>query len=427
MARSLPFVASALMGLAAAQHVGNPEEGHPEIKTWRCTVTGGCVEHTNYIVLDALSHWVYQVDNPSYGCGDWGNAPNETVCPDVETCQKNCAMDGIADYSTHGVTTEGSALHLDMLRDSDLNVWSPRVYLLAEDKQTYEMLHLVDQEISFDVDPSKLPCGMNGALYLSEMLEDGGKSDINQAGAYYGTGYCDAQCFTTPFINGEPNLEGYGSCCNEMDIFESNSRSTHLAPHTCNITGLYKCEPDECAFEGVCDKNGCGFNPYNVGNHEFYGHDLVVDTKRPFTVVTQFPADDSGTMIEYRRLYIQDGQVIQQPTSKLEGVPSINYVNDEFCTAMGARKYLELGAAAGMGHALDRGMVLAMSVWWDEGGNMQWLDGGQAGPCNATEGNPSVIREIQPDAAVTFSNFKWGEIGSTFSGNVTKCKRSLSD
>lgn len=49
----------------------------------------------------------------------------------------------------------------------------------------------------------KLPCGMNSALYLSEMLADGGKSELNRGGAYWGTGYCDAQCYTTPFINGE--------------------------------------------------------------------------------------------------------------------------------------------------------------------------------------------------------------------------------
>jgi cellulase len=31
----------------------------------------------------------------------------------------------------------------------------------------------------------------------------GARSKLNPGGAYYGTGYCDAQCFVTPFINGE--------------------------------------------------------------------------------------------------------------------------------------------------------------------------------------------------------------------------------
>jgi cellulase len=241
---------SALAGLAAAQRVGDSPEVHPRLTTWKCTTDGGCVEKNSAIVIDALSHWVHQAEDTSLGCGNWGEAANATVCPDKETCQQNCVMEGIADYSQNGVVTMGDALHLDHLRD-DGSVLSPRVYLLSEDEETYEMLQLTGQELSFDVDASKLPCGMNGALYLSEMEADGGMSDLNTGGAYYGTGYCDAQCFTTPFINGEGNIEGYGSCCNEMDIWEANGRATHIAPHPCNQTGLYECTPDECAYEGV--------------------------------------------------------------------------------------------------------------------------------------------------------------------------------
>jgi cellulase len=415
MSRALPLVASALLGLAAAQHPGSGPENHPRLTTWKCTIAGGCIEQNSAIVADALSHWVHQVDTPSLGCGDWGNPPNSTVCPDAETCQKNCVMEGIADYSQNGVTTDGAALTLDMLADNG-NTLSPRVYLLSEDEQTYEMIQLTGNELAFDVDVSKLPCGMNGALYLSEMLEDGGKSDLNTGGAYYGTGYCDAQCFTTPFINGEANIEGYGSCCNELDIWEANSRATHLAPHPCNQTALYKCEGDECAFDGVCDKNGCGYNPYGVGNKDYYGAGKTVDTSKPFTVVTQFPADDAGNLKEYHRLYIQNGKVIKNAVVQLDYAPKQDFANDEYCEKTGAARYMDLGATEGMGAAMSRGMVLAMSVWWDEGGNMQWLDGGNSGPCDATEGAPSNIRNIQPDAAVTFSNIKWGEIGSTFKG-----------
>lgn len=200
----LPYVATALLGFAAAQHVGEDPEVHPKLLTWECTSDGGCVEKNTAIVLDSLSHPVYQVDHPEFNCGTWGNAPNETACPDAETCQQNCVMQGIADYSKYGVSTDGSALRLDMLAD-DGSVYSPRVYLLGEDEKSYQMLSLAGKEFTFDVDVSKLPCGMNGALYLSEMPEDGGLSDMNEAGAYYGTGYCDAQCYTTPFISGEVN------------------------------------------------------------------------------------------------------------------------------------------------------------------------------------------------------------------------------
>lgn len=58
------------------------------------------------------------------------------------------------------------------------------------------MLQLLGQEFTFDVDVSNLPCGLNGALYLSEMDADGGMARFptNKAGAKFGTGYCDAQC-----------------------------------------------------------------------------------------------------------------------------------------------------------------------------------------------------------------------------------------
>lgn len=92
-------------------------------------------------------------------------------------------------------------MHQVDLRGSG-SVLSPRLYLLADGGEEYEMLKLTGNELSFDVDSSALPCGMNGALYLSEMAADGGKSSLNTAGAKYGSGYCDAQCYVNPVING---------------------------------------------------------------------------------------------------------------------------------------------------------------------------------------------------------------------------------
>ena len=39
----------------------------------------------------------------------------------------------------------------------------------------YEMFELLNQEFSFEVDVSNLPCGLNGALYFVAMDADGGK------------------------------------------------------------------------------------------------------------------------------------------------------------------------------------------------------------------------------------------------------------
>ena len=48
----------------------------------------------------------------------------------------------------------------------------------------YQMFKLLGNEFTFDVDVSKLGCGLNGALYFVSMDEDGGKSkySTNKAG-----------------------------------------------------------------------------------------------------------------------------------------------------------------------------------------------------------------------------------------------------
>lgn len=186
-----------------AQHLGKGKENHPRLTTFECTNKHGCKPKNSAIVLDALSHPVYQVDHPEYNCGDWGNSANSTVCPDAKTCQKNCVMEPIKNYEDFGITSKGDKLRLTQF-NKDGKLVTPRVYLLEENKKNYEMLKLTGKEFSFTVDMKKLPCGMNAALYLSEMEKDGGKKaeKLNKAGAEHGTGYCDAQCYTIPFING---------------------------------------------------------------------------------------------------------------------------------------------------------------------------------------------------------------------------------
>lgn len=65
-----------------------------------------------------------------------------------------------------------------------------------ESSTKYQAFTLLGNEFTFDVDVSKLGCGLNGALYFVSMDLDGGMSKYssNKAGAQYGTGYCDAQC-----------------------------------------------------------------------------------------------------------------------------------------------------------------------------------------------------------------------------------------
>ena len=131
-------------------------------------------------------------------------------------------------------------------------------------------------------------------------------------------------------------------------------------------------------------------------------------------MVTQVPADKEGKLMAIRRLYVQDGKVIKAHLVDVAGLPKTDSLTDEFCAATNSEKYIVLGATQGIGEALSRGMVLAMSIWWDEGGNMNWLDANEAGPCNATEGRPSNIVQVEPNPEVTYTNMRWGKIGSTY-------------
>ena len=403
-----------LLGLVAAQTPGKTPEVHPKLTTWKCTNKGGCKSQNSALVLDSASHPIAQKNNATLGCGNWGSAADKTACPDEATCAKNCIMEGVSNYADYGVTTKADSIFMKMYGKN--GVASPRIYLLAEGEKKYEMLKLTGNEFTFDVDVSKLPCGMNGALYLSEMEEKGGQSKLNPGGAAYGTGYCDAQCFVTPWVNGLGNIKGEGVCCNELDIWEANKRATQLAPHTCSKPGLYRCTGAECTATGVCDKNGCGNNPYH-NEKDYYGPGLKVDTSKPFTVVTQFPAKN-GVLQEVIRKYVQNGKVIENAAINVTGP-----INDAYCAKNGADTFMKLGAMKGMGESMSRGMVLAMSIWWDEGGFMNWLDSGSSGPCSATEGDPKVITTIEKDPAVVFSQIKWGEIGSTFKAKQSHWKR----
>ncbi|KAF1949671.1 glycoside hydrolase [Byssothecium circinans] len=397
------LLAAGLLGLVAAQTPGKTPEVHPKLTTWKCTKAGGCKQQTTALVLDSSSHPIYQKNDTSKGCGNWGSGPDPAACPDEATCAKNCIMEGIQTYADYGVTTKGGTVTMNMFGKN--GVASPRIYLLAEDEKKYEMIKLTGNEFSFDVDVSKLPCGMNGALYLSEMEAKGGQSKLNPGGAAYGTGYCDAQCFVTPWINGVGNVKAQGSCCNELDIWEANKRATAVAPHTCSKPGLYRCTGAECTATGVCDKPGCGKNPYRTDKSYYGAGSFKIDTSKPFTVVTQFPAKNNVLQSIVRK-YVQNGKVI-------EDIPANVSMNDQYCSANGATTFMNLGAMKGMGDAMSRGMVLAMSIWWDEGGFMKWLDSGESGPCNATEGDPKVIQQVEKAPSVIFSQIKWGEIGST--------------
>jgi cellulose 1,4-beta-cellobiosidase len=213
-----------------------------------------------------------------------------------------------------------------------------------------------------------------------------------------------------------------------MDIWEANQAASAYTPHACKGQGLTRCEGTDCGdgddrYSGVCDKDGCDFNSYRMGDPSFLGVGRTVDTSKVITVITQFVTADgteSGALTSIKRIYVQGGKTIANSESKIDGVDATNEITDAFKT---------LGGMSGFSTALDSPMVLSMSIWDDHAASMNWLDstypvGGTApgnlrGDCAATDGDPATVEAAHPGATVTFSNIKFGPIGSTFDAGAT--------
>jgi cellulose 1,4-beta-cellobiosidase len=194
-----------LFAVVYSQQVGTQTaEVHPKLSVQQCGKDGSCQTLSTSVALDANWRWLHSTSGTT-NCYT-GQSWDVSLCPDPVTCATNCALDG-ADYTgTYGITSTGTALTLKFVTHGpySTNIGS-RVYLMANDS-SYQMFNLLNQEFTFDVDMSSLPCGLNGALYFTEMDADGGASKYpnNIAGAKYGTGYCDAQCpHDVKFVNGE--------------------------------------------------------------------------------------------------------------------------------------------------------------------------------------------------------------------------------
>jgi cellulose 1,4-beta-cellobiosidase len=175
-----------------------------------------------------------------------------------------------------------------------------------------------------------------------------------------------------------------------------------------------------------------------MGDMSFYGQGPTfdVDTTKPMTVVTQFlthDGTDTGDLSEIRRFYVQDGRVIENSQATTLGPDGGNSVTDGFCSKQKVAfndidDFALKGGLKKMGEALDRGMVLVLSLWDDSQVNMLWLDatyptdvppstpGVMRGPCpGGRNSEPEYLRTTTPDSQVSFSQIKVGTIGSTTS------------
>jgi len=431
-------------------------ENHPALSSQECTKSG-CTTQQTAVVMDSNWRWTHHL-NDATNCYT-GNSWDSSACPDPVSCAKNCALDGCDYPGTYGVRASGNELTIGFVTHGpySTNIGS-RLYMMESNGQAYKKYKLKNREFTFDVDVSQLPCGLNGALYFVDMEADGGAAAHpgNKAGAKFGTGYCDAQCpHDIKFINGEANINNwtpdptdpnsgkgqYGSCCAEMDIWEANSMSAAVTPHVCDHNGQYRCSGTECGdganrYGGLCDKDGCDFNSWRMGNKTFIGagSQFDVNTQQKMTVVTQFITrdnTDTGDLVEIKRIYKQNGRVIQNSMSTNLRGTQFNSVTDAFCTAQKTlfgdnNAFIKKGGLKKMGDAMNEGMVLVMSLWDDHEAHMLWLDsnyptnasaatpGVARGPCPITGGVPADVERDHPNANVKFSNIKFGAIGSTF-------------
>ena len=157
---------------------------------------------------------------------------------------------------------------------------------------------------------------------------------------------------------------------------EANSISTAFTPHPCTTVGQHSCSGDDCGgtysdtrYAGDCDPDGCDFNSYRQGVKDFYGPGMTVDTTKKFTVVTQFITGADGSLSSIKRFYVQDGTVIPNSESTIEGT-SGNEINAEYCSAQKVAfgdtdNFADKGGLAQMSKALEGDMVLVMSLWDD--------------------------------------------------------------
>ncbi|KAG6839066.1 hypothetical protein C0991_006224, partial [Blastosporella zonata] len=239
-----------------------------------------------------------------------------------------------------------------------------------------------------------------------------------------------------------------------MDIWEANSVSAAVTPHPCSGDGLQVCSASAgtCTSNGrydtVCDPDGCDFNSYRMGNTNFYGPGLTVDTTKKFTVVTQFISSDgtaTGDLTEIRRIYVQNGVVIQNSFVNVPGITANTYnsITGPLCDAQKAAfgdqtAFQSKGGLKQMGVAGKNGMVLVLSIWDDYAVDMLWLDstypttanatapGVARGTCATTSGVPATVEANTPNASVTYSNIRFGDIGSTYSGTTSSSSSASS-
>jgi len=124
---------------------------------------------------------------------------------------------------------------------------------------------------------------------------------------------------------------------------------------------------------------------------------------------------------------------IQNSVTNIPGLTTYNSISDAFCKAQKAATgdtdtFETMGGMAGMGSAMARGMVLVLSIWDDYAVDMLWLDsdypttasptapGVARGTCATSSGAPATVEAAGGSVHVIYSDIRFGDIGSTYTG-----------
>ncbi|KAG9400034.1 hypothetical protein AC1031_010955 [Aphanomyces cochlioides] len=151
--------------------------------------------------------------------------------------------------------------------------------------------------------------------------------------------------------------------------------------------------------------------------------------------LTQFITDDNtanGNLVEVRRFYVQNGKKIDNSVINWKGIDPLNSLTDKICSQAkfvfgDFDDHAKKGGLKAMGVALRSGVVLTMSLWTDHTAHCLWLDstypvdknaslpGVGRGSCPITSGVPSEVESKYPNATVTYSNIRVGDLWTTTS------------
>jgi hypothetical protein len=115
----------------------------------------------------------------------------------------------------------------------------------------------------------------------------------------------------------------------------ANSNAAAYTPHPCSTIGESRCTGITCGagdgnrYKGTCDKDGCDFNSYRMGDQTFLGPGKTIDTSKKLTIVTQFIGNPLN---EIKRFYVQNGKVVPNSQSTISGVKGNSVRNSHFET-----------------------------------------------------------------------------------------------